>query len=121
MLVVDSSPVEPTTLRVKERDGFRIAEVVGDLDLSNVDAILRALREASDGQDALVISLEHCDYSDSHGLAMLVALVRQSTARLVIAASRRTRRLFEITGVDKILEISESVDGALLTLSRRAQ
>ena len=115
-LVESESVSEPTTLRVRERDGIRIAEIVGDLDLSNADGLLASLQAASDGQDAFVISLEHCDYCDSHGLAMLVALSRQSAGRLVIAASRRTRRLFEITGIDKLLDVAESTEGALLRL-----
>ena len=114
--MIPAGPDQSELIHVSDVEGVRMISVLTDIDVVTTDALLQSLHDAAANHQRLILSLQRCDYCDSHGLAMLVALSRQSAGRLVIAASRRTRRLFEITGIDKLLDVAESTEGALLRL-----
>jgi anti-sigma B factor antagonist len=88
----------------------------GDFDLSQS----RLRRDAFDStaDDALVVlDLEHAGFIDSTVLGAIVLLHKNTSARggrLVVAgANAMARRLFTITSLAKLLDVRETVAGAL--------
>lgn len=85
-----------------EGGGFRL---VGEIDLSNAGE-LRRLSHEDEGD--LVLEMAELEFMDSTGLRGLIELARGlEPARLVIRnPSPAVDRLFEVTGIDRIANLS---------------
>ncbi len=103
---------------VERRGDACIVHVDEDLDIACKER-LGASVEAAEGVDSprlIVVSLERCAYCDSSGLAELLKAYKRLRQRLVVVvpSGSQCRRIFEITGLNAILQISPSIDSALL-------
>ena len=109
------------TVHITDRNGIRVGEVVGEIDVSNAHLVLDILRNASDGQLAFILSLENCGFCDSHGLSALIALGRQFGRTMVIALPQTSmlRKVFTTMAIEKIIRIEDSVDLAYERLTGR--
>ena len=75
------------------------------------------------GTNELVVDLEGVDFIDSTGLGVLVGAVRRARAadgdvRLVCTNSRLLK-VFDVTGLDEVFTIAESIDTAVAMASDR--
>lgn len=116
------------TLRVSvaRRGTAAVATVEGEIDLANADELERRLEVGLDGADALVVDLLGVDYLDSSALACLhrVSLTtadRGLALRVVTGDRSMAHRLLAITGLDRVLRTSGSVDEALANLDASGQ
>lgn len=88
----------------------------GDLDIATRASTERKLREVD--TDVAIIDLSGVTFLDAGALGSFVGLKKRLRARgrlgivRVVAPNPRFRRLFQITGLTKILEICESLSGA---------
>jgi anti-sigma B factor antagonist len=91
-----------------ELDAF----VVGDLE----EAFARAAEDTR-----IVVDLRAVAFMDSTALGVLVRAVREVDERegeiRVVLPEGTARRIFELTTLDRVLPVSESVEGALAELS----
>lgn len=92
-------------------DGQDVIHVLGDVDLSTSAEFANDISRFSDS-DALVVDLTNCTYVDSSCLHVLVRAKRHLQERLQVVVPRdaRIRRVFEITGLERHLEIMNSLD-----------
>ena len=87
-----------------------------ELDLNSRDSFTSVLRDAERGtNEPVVVSLERCSYIDSTALNVLIAAHKRIGNRLsiVIPPQNRCRRIFEICGLQVLLNVTSSVDEAL--------
>ncbi len=106
-------------LTFTERDGFEVARVVGEIDLSNAvalqDAIATRLGNLTLG---LVLDLSSAEYMDSAGIRMIYQLRsrlrdRGLDLRLVIAEQSPIADALRLAGVSGQIASASTVDAAL--------
>lgn len=100
-------------------DGVLVVRMRGDLDHHAVerirDEIERELRAT--GYRALVLSFRDIDFMDSSGLGLILGRYRSVTqhgGRLALCeVGEPLRRLFELSGILKIVSVYESEEAAI--------
>ncbi|HEX9774305.1 MAG TPA: STAS domain-containing protein [Actinomycetota bacterium] len=98
------------------RGDLAIAHVVGEVDLSNVEEIAKALdSETADRARRHVVDLTRTTYFDSAGVRMLFALATRLRSRkqeLIVVAppSGVVRRIIDLTDVTQVCPVYESLD-----------
>ena len=109
----------PVTVR-RER-GVVIAEVTGDIDMSTVAGLRERLFRLADGGQPLIVDLNRITFIDSAGLGLLISVARRAHEHggsLHAVCSRpQTRKLLWLTGVDRRIPLTATVDGALMLLT----
>jgi anti-sigma B factor antagonist len=114
------------SVTVRRERGAVIAEVTGDIDMSTVAGLRERLFGLADSGQPLIVDLNRITFIDSAGLGVLIGAARRADAHggsLHAVCSRpQTRKLLWLTGVDRRIPLSATVDGALmlLTTSREA-
>lgn len=102
---------------VAERDGWTVVTATGQLDIATAPALHQRLAGVQVGGTSVVLDLDGIEFVDDLGLGVLLAAVkrsRQSEGRFVVVASRpRLGELFELTGLDRILDRAEDVGAAV--------
>jgi anti-sigma B factor antagonist len=116
---------EPSVTVSRER-GVVIAAITGDIDMSTVAGLRERLFELADSGQPLIVDLNRVTFIDSTGLGVLIGAARRAAAHgtsLHAVCSRpQTRRLLWLTGVDRRIPLTATVDAALalMTASRDA-
>lgn len=95
-------------------DGVAIVRLEGELDKLTTDAARLELERAVGG-DAVLVDLSSVEFLDSAGLHVLFRLARATSRTggrlaMVIPKTSPLRRLVEITNVDEIAPVCDSVD-----------
>jgi len=116
-----AGPDQSELIHVSDVEGIRVVTVLTDIDSVTTDLLLPLLHDATEGRERAILSLQCCEYCDSHGLAMLIAFSRSFDGRCVLTPSPQLRRLFEVTGLDKVLPLGWSVADALQKLLHEAR
>jgi anti-anti-sigma factor len=98
-------------------DGTAVVSVDGDLDLWNSPALEQRLRSRlEDGDCWIVVDLSRASFLDSSGLGALTASMRaieRKGGRLVVVnANVRMLRVFELTGLLRVLNVMPTMDRA---------
>ena len=90
---------------VETVNGDHLVYLRGELDLANAERLKDALIEA--GRSTVVVDLSDLTFTDSSGIAALLAARRTITADgsgfVLRGASGVVRRVFEITGLAQLL------------------
>jgi anti-sigma B factor antagonist len=94
-----------------------VIAVHGQADLNTAPALRDALTAAvDDGASALIVDLSDATFVDSMTLGVLLGAVkrlRPSGGRLaIVCTSPHIRRIFEITLLDRVFALHETLDGA---------
>jgi len=114
---------EPSVTVSRER-GVVIAAITGDIDMSTVAGLRERLFELADSGQPLIVDLNRVTFIDSTGLGVLIAAARRAAAHgatvHAVCSRPQTRKLLWLTGVDRRIPLTATVDGALtlLTASR---
>jgi anti-anti-sigma factor len=97
--------------RLESERGFRLS---GDLDVYSVEAIREALGPELHGK--LVLDIAAVEFMDDSGLGLLVGFVKrlgQQGGSLVLRnPTDQIRRVFEMTGLEKVTGLTIEYDGA---------
>ncbi|MED4224876.1 STAS domain-containing protein [Neobacillus cucumis] len=85
--------------------------LVGEIDAFTASNLREELLPLADGKNTtMIINLKDVSYLDSTGLGVFVGIfkkLKENGGELrLVELSERLRRLFEITGLDKIMNIS---------------
>ncbi|MDQ5975842.1 MAG: anti-sigma factor antagonist [Actinomycetota bacterium] len=106
------------TVETREVGGITVVVVAGELDAHSaptLDAVLSPLSQRHEGE--LVVDLSSVGFIDSTGLGILVSTlkhVRESDGRLdVVVATPRVLKVFSLTGLDVVIPLHATLDGAL--------
>jgi anti-sigma B factor antagonist len=107
---------EPPVRRIDARNGAVVIELVGELDLYNADEVRAALGQAlGGGATRIVVDLSAVEFVDSTALGVLIeACSRLGENGLRLAAPQlETRRTLQVSGLDRRLQVHDTVDQAL--------
>lgn len=103
--------------------GCRLVSATGEIDAHNAPELRGRIQEAlAQGEDVhqLVVDLSGTTFLDSSALGVLVGalkLMRQRDGRLdVVLPAPPLRRIFEITALDRVLNLHESRASALASV-----
>jgi len=108
------------SVTVRRERGAVIAEFTGDMDMSSVAAVRERLFGLAGSGQPLILDLNRITFIDSAGLGVLVGAARRADAHggsLHAACSRpQVRKLLWLTGVDRRIPLTATVDEALTLL-----
>jgi anti-anti-sigma factor len=109
----------PAEIVLDRRDGFVVARLSGEVDMSNAPYVREQLLASMPNEAlALVIELSGCRYLDSAAIEVLFDLSRRlgrrrQELRLVLPQDSPLRRVIELTEVHTAAPVHESLDSAL--------
>jgi anti-sigma B factor antagonist len=97
----------------------------GEVDMLAVPTFERSVREALDrGHRGLVVDLSEVTFLDSSLLSALIGALRRTRRRgaglAVVCPRPSIRRIFELTGLDRVLRLTRDRAEALVLLGRPA-
>ena len=109
------------SVTVRRERGVVIAEVTGDMDMSTVAGLRERLFGLADSGQPLIVDLNLITFIDSAGLGVLVSAARRvgvhGGSLHVVCSRPQPRRLLWLTGVDRRIPLTATVDGALMHLT----
>jgi anti-sigma B factor antagonist len=104
---------EPIDIRLEERGDTAVVLISGACDASGHQQLRERLLEAESGEvNGIVLDLTAVRFIDSISLRIVIAAwnrARHADHRfsVALATSGQVRRVFEVTGVDQVLPVSE--------------
>ena len=105
-------------LGVDKRDTTYVVKLGGELDLYNAHQVRDALFEVcSDSPQRIVVDLGEVDFIDSTALGVLIEARTKLDNRgafMLAAPGFETRRALEISGLDKLFPVHDTVPEALV-------
>lgn len=114
------SDIVDADVRVESRQlvrGAVVVSVVGEIDLDSASNLRRELTRVEDGPGTVVVDLSAANFSDSLTLGILVGTARRIRQRggelRIVCAHANITRIFELTLLDRLLDIYASRAAAL--------
>lgn len=110
-----------TDIAIERQGSAVVARLTGEVDMTNAGLVGEELRNSiPNDATALVLDLSGTRYLDSAAIAVLFDLARRASRRrqslrLVTPADSPLRRLLEITEMETVASVHESVGEALRT------
>jgi anti-anti-sigma factor len=109
--------------QVARRGDICIGQLEGEIDISNAEAVEDALEGAMGNTDSgLILDLSNVTYVDSAGIRVLFRLAtrlrtRRQRLRLAIPETAVVKVVLSVSGLDRVVPLSASVDDAIVHLS----
>ena len=104
---------------VERHPHVAIVVAAGELDAYVVPDLASAFAEVH-GARGVIADLEHVSFMDSSALGLVVRATRElraaGTELLIVLPGGTARRIFEITGLDRVLPVAETRHAALAEL-----
>ncbi|MFJ8945107.1 STAS domain-containing protein [Streptomyces sp. NPDC102395] len=97
-----------------ETSGAWVVAARGAYDMDSITPLADALETAAGKHSKVVLDASGVTFADSAFLNMLIRAHQAGPLR-VVAPSRQLQRLFEVTGVDTVLEVRGTVADAALS------
>jgi anti-sigma B factor antagonist len=103
---------------INKFDNTSMASVAGEIDAYTAPKLKEALLPLAEGSNPkLIVNLKNVSYMDSTGLGVFVSLlktIRKNDGQLnLVELSDRLERLFSITGLSDIIDISSKSEGGV--------
>lgn len=114
---------EMAKVQIELSEGLLVARLRGEIDISNVHDVARAIENAASNVDVGVIAdLSAVTYLDSAGIRLLFDLERALRDRrkqllLVIGEVPTTRRILQICGLDSHVPVYRDIELAVASLA----
>jgi anti-sigma B factor antagonist len=104
-------------IEVRERSGWTVLDVAGELDLYTAGTLKERLRSLTDqGRHRIVVNLESVEFMDSTALGVLIGArkrAREHDGEVALAGpTEPVRKVLSITGLDRVFPIGDTVDEA---------
>ena len=108
---------EELSVTVRHEQAVAIAEVAGDIDLTTVGELRERLYTLADESQSLIVDLNRVTFIDSAGLGVLIGTARRVEGHggslHAVCSQPQPRKLLWMTGVDRRIPLSATVDDAL--------
>lgn len=109
------------TFGISTFNGLSVVRADGELDVSNAPQLRQTITTALDeGSGKVIVDLSTVTFMDSTTLGVLIGAhnrVRESGGALgVVAPDDKIRRVFRITGLDKVFTLYDTVPDAATAL-----
>lgn len=106
------------SLKSRTQGPFQVIEVGGEVDVYTAPKLRESIVSAvDDGHNRLIIDVEQVDFLDSTGLGVLVGSLKRVRAEGgsldIVCTHERILKIFDITGLDKVFGLHDSVDAAI--------
>jgi len=106
-------------------DGVPVIQLEGEVDVYTAPQLKQQIIAALEaGSKQMVVDLSKVDYLDSTALGVMIGglkRIRETDGDMVLVCpSPRIRRVFEITGLDKIFGIHDTVDQATTSVGKES-
>ena len=97
-----------------------------DIDITNAAALRAALLQAAaGGHGTFVVDMSHTQFCDTAGIHALVAAHKRASAEggqmLLVIGGTAVRRIFSITGLDRVIPHFSSLEQALAQIPAARQ
>jgi anti-sigma B factor antagonist len=96
--------------------GHGVVHAEGELDVGNAPQLREAVSAALDAHTTLVVDLTAVTFMDSVSLGVLIGAYNRARegggALAVVCTDDRVRRIFRITGLDKVFTLVDSLSAA---------
>lgn len=108
-------------INVRKAEGVPVIELAGEVDAYTSARFRESMVELiENGAVNLVINMENVDYIDSSGLGALVGGLKRASEReghiLIVCSNPQVRKVFEITGLEKVFSLFSSETDAVRSL-----
>lgn len=105
------------SIETRDRGGWSVLDVAGEVDLYSDPKLKERLRSLSDqGKHRIVVNMERVEFIDSTALGVLIGArrrAREHEGEVVLAAPTETvHKVLSITGLDRVFPIRGSVEDA---------
>jgi anti-sigma B factor antagonist len=115
----------------REREGWTVLAVVGELDLSVVPRVRQAALQwvpagaAGDDAPRVIVDLSSVDFIDSAGLGVVLGIVRRARqaggrAAVVLDGDSSAGRVFATLGLDRVITVASRVEDLVDGVGARA-
>lgn len=99
-------------------ENMAILAISGSVDLTTAPSLRDRLAELiDDGRLCIILDLTGTDFLDSTGLGALVAALKRLRMKSgeirVVGAGSHVRKVFEITSLDRVFPLHDTLDAAL--------
>jgi anti-anti-sigma factor len=116
-----SDPDDMARLSLRDQDGVTVAQLSGEVDISNAEAIAGRLTELPNLAHGLGVDLGDVEYLDSTAIALLhelAARLRRRSQRLIVVCPPdcTPRRVLELTALDTTIPVLDELAPAIATL-----
>ncbi|HEX4010665.1 MAG TPA: STAS domain-containing protein [Solirubrobacteraceae bacterium] len=116
-----SDPDELARLSLRDQEGVTVAQLSGEVDISNAGAIAGRLTELPNLAHGLIVDLGGVEYLDSTAIALLhelAARLRRRSQRLIVVCPPdcAPRRVLELTALDTTIPVLDELAPAIATL-----
>lgn len=106
------------SVTTSEAGEVHVVHVSGEIDVTSATVLRDALEALiADGRRRLALDLSDVTFLDSTGLGILVGrlkrLARHGGTMTVAASHERVLRVFDITGLNQLLDIRPDLEGAV--------
>lgn len=110
-------------INVRNDGAFPIIDLSGEVDAYTSARFREAMVDLIDaGAASLIVSMMKVEYIDSSGLGALVGGLKRSTERggriVIVCDNPQIRKVFEITGLEKVFPLYEAEADALKVLGK---
>lgn len=121
----NKQPRSGCDMNAKIEDDFIMIDLAGEIDLGSSSKIYSLiLQQSKQNNNPLIINLEKVVFMDSSGLQILLRLREklQFSRRhiLLVNPEPQIRKLFQLTGFDKMFHVFENQDQALAFIKYEA-
>jgi anti-sigma B factor antagonist len=104
------------SIETKEKDQLTTVNISGEIDAYTAPRLRESLFQLAEKKESvIIINLSGVTYMDSTGLGVFVGVfknIRSNNGQLkLLGLSSRLMRLFEITGLSTIMDISGKIEG----------
>lgn len=104
-------------IRIDEEGHRRVVHLVGECDMSTAPQLREALLPLRGPEiDELIVDASELEFMDSTGLGVVIGCLkrlRESGGVLkIVGATGPVRRVLEITGIDQIIPLHDSLEAA---------
>jgi anti-sigma B factor antagonist len=108
-------------IRVRREPGYVLVTLTGEIDFSVVTGLRERLFAVASTGWQVVADLDRVSFIDAAGLGVLAGAARRAGVHgatlHVICARRQTRRLFRLTGLDRVVSLSGDMAEVLQLLA----
>ena len=105
-------------IKIKNTHRVPIIELSGEVDAYTCSRFREAMIETiDDGNASIIVSMKSVEYIDSSGLGTLVGGLKRASEQggriAIICTNPQIRKVFEITGLERVFPIYEAEEDAV--------
>ncbi|MFI1912956.1 STAS domain-containing protein [Nocardia sp. NPDC020380] len=118
--MTDSGVSHLLTVSLSRSGDAVVVRAVGEIDITSAPRLRTVLEDLPDGAPGPVVDLSLVEFMGSVGLSLLLAASEKADPdRVRVVVSPQVRRPIEVTGLDQVLVLFDSLEAALADFQRR--